>query len=49
MVTQIVAMAPGTVQLIIFCMESEAYKMCEGWATREGDAAFLPNVMRSEY
>ncbi len=24
------ALAPGTVQLNIFCMESEAYKICEG-------------------
>jgi hypothetical protein len=27
------AMAPGTVQLNNFFMESEAYRICEGWAT----------------
>ncbi len=29
-----------------FCMESEAYKTCEGWATGEGDAAFPTNATR---
>jgi hypothetical protein len=23
-----------------FCMDSEAYKICEGWATEESDTAF---------
>jgi hypothetical protein len=27
-------------------MESEAYKICEGWATGQGDAAFPTNVTR---
>jgi hypothetical protein len=27
-------------------MESEAYKICEGWAAREGYAAFLTNTTR---
>jgi len=29
-----------------FCMESEAYKRCEGWATGEGNAAFPTNATR---
>jgi hypothetical protein len=28
---EMAAMAPGTVQLNLFCMEEEAYKICEGW------------------
>jgi hypothetical protein len=28
---EIAVLAPGTVQLNFFCMESEAYKICEGW------------------
>jgi len=31
------------------CMQSEAYKTCEGWVTGDGDAAFPTNVTtRSE-
>ncbi|CAK9256411.1 unnamed protein product [Sphagnum jensenii] len=37
-------MARSTLQLNIFCMESEAYKICEGWATGEGNAAFPTNA-----
>jgi hypothetical protein len=29
-----------------FCMESEAYKKCKGWATREGNKAFPTNALR---
>ncbi len=29
-----------------FCMESEAYKICEGWETGECDAAFPTNAAR---
>jgi gamma-glutamyl:cysteine ligase YbdK (ATP-grasp superfamily) len=32
-----------------FCMESEAYKICDRWATKEDNAPFLTNVMRSEF
>jgi hypothetical protein len=27
-------------------MESQAYKICEGWATSEGNAAFPTNATR---
>jgi hypothetical protein len=30
----------------MFCMESEAYKIFEGWATGQGDADFPTNVRR---
>jgi len=26
--------------IVFFSMESQAYKICEGWATSEGNAAF---------
>jgi hypothetical protein len=29
-----------------FCIESEAYKICEGWATGEGNKAFPTNALR---
>jgi hypothetical protein len=40
------AMAPGTVQLNNFFIESEAYRICEGWATSVGNVAFPTNAMR---
>jgi hypothetical protein len=28
------------------CMESKAYKICEGWATQQGDATFPTYAIR---
>jgi hypothetical protein len=29
-----------------FCVESKVYKICQGWATREGDTTFPTIVKR---